>query len=765
MALSAPDQLVQLNAARQLVLADAGLYPQIVQGILPIVGANARLELRRWGADFLAETFASPLLAVQEKERLSIVILQTLKELLELPSEDDSVVKSVIQTAASIYALLFRYIISKPQDNTTWDRVAAIKSNIFQRWDSASGGIRVCCIKFVQRVVQVQTPGIIADPRRPDQNEISLALVPRDHPLIPPSRLEPEALGLLDRLLNVFHEGTSDAISVNATLNCLGTLIRTRQNVATRILNAILTFNPLRLANSPMTPKTRVQIKSMERTTRTVLMNVLRRNENGPFASRIRQYIDRLAQARLDVFDEGSRKRALPSEPTDGLDNAKRMRLGAEVSDRPEPPPLPSGPVSHAQLFTLIRDHGLTSFDVTQLPIDLVVRITLPVLHHVEKSAVDTAIKTVRSRYQSLKDAQIAQGQTQAQAMGEDEEDYEPDFEPTEEQVLNETSNLPPEESPQIPIDIELGSFKLPQPPPLTLEETEQIGKGTISRVFSMMSALDEPSNTKRQKPGLNRIAGSNYDRDAWMTVITRLAIRAPAGLEDDISDNEEEETKGAVARQPPAPTLGDGIRETLWKYIIEDFRSRISIAISWLNEEWFNDRIQSQHQEDDLKAGKRRRKSNYEKWMFKILDSILPFLDAKDKVLIRFLSEIPALDERVIDRVKGLARDPDRVSLSANALYYLAIVRPPVREMCLAALEDLYRNYEDARVAAGKLLKKIKPEVLEPDDASSVPTPPMHSIKNPPPLPPPDSKDSLPSASATAEGVPVTPNAVAAAG
>lgn len=33
-----------------------------------------------------------------------------------------------------------------------------------------------------------------------------MALVPRDHPLIPPPNLEAEATGLLDRLLNVFYE-------------------------------------------------------------------------------------------------------------------------------------------------------------------------------------------------------------------------------------------------------------------------------------------------------------------------------------------------------------------------------------------------------------------------------------------------------------------------------------------------------------------------------------------------------------------------------
>lgn len=43
--------------------------------------------------------------------------------------------------------------------------MAAIKSNIMRRMDSAPPGARICCIKFVQRVVQTQTPGLIADPR------------------------------------------------------------------------------------------------------------------------------------------------------------------------------------------------------------------------------------------------------------------------------------------------------------------------------------------------------------------------------------------------------------------------------------------------------------------------------------------------------------------------------------------------------------------------------------------------------------------------
>ena len=376
-------------------------------------------------------------------------------------------------------------------------------------------------------------------------------------------------------------------------------------------------------------------------------------------------------QARLELFDEGSRKRSHPSEPTEGLDNTKRQRLRVDVPAATKFPPLPPGPTSSAQLFTLTSDVGLSSFDVTQLPIDLVVRITLPVLHSINQEALDNAIDGVRSRYLALGKSQ--QNTTQVQSpnltLDDEEDDYEPDFQPTEdtEQILNKTDVLPPEDPLGASTEVALGPFELPQPPPLTTEETEQIGKGTISRVFSMMNVLDESSAAKRQKPGLNRLAGSNYDREAWITVITRLATRASAGLEGDQSN--EEDSQSPLQKPMTELSLSDGIRETLFKYIIEDFRTRIPIAISWLNEEWFNDRMQKQAWEQQKRKGSPPLKQHYERWVVKVLDGIVPYLDAKDKVLIRFLSEVPGIDEKILDRVKGLARDPERVTLAVNAI------------------------------------------------------------------------------------------------
>lgn len=69
----------------------------------------------------------------------------------------------------------------------------------------------------------------------------------------------------------------SDALVVDGTLNCLSILIRTRPSTSNRILSAVMNFNPLKLANSPMTPKTRVLVKSMEKTTRMLLIHLVKR--------------------------------------------------------------------------------------------------------------------------------------------------------------------------------------------------------------------------------------------------------------------------------------------------------------------------------------------------------------------------------------------------------------------------------------------------------------------------------------------------------
>ncbi|KAJ5752424.1 hypothetical protein N7520_009341 [Penicillium odoratum] len=710
-------QIAQLNAARNLVLGDAAFYPQIISGILPIVGPHAKLQLRRWGAEFLAETFASPQLATAQKEQLAQNVLQSIQETLLLPETDAAVLQSLVQTAASLYPLIFRHIVNHPEDSQSWEKMNTIKHEILRRMDSFPCPVKISCVKFLQRVVQVQTPGLIADPRRPDQNETSLAVVPRNHAILAIPQLEAESSGLLDRLLGVFQEETSDALLVNATLNCLAPLIRTRQSIANKIINTVLDFYPAKHVRPPFTPAVRIGVKSMERTARALLIHILKKNPNHPLLGKMQVYLERLMQSRLEVVDDASRKRALPIE-ADALDNAKRARLDASTPTTLQIPPMMPGPASYDKLFTLTQDVGLSSFDVKQLPPDLVVKIAVPLLAQVNPSMLTQAIDAIRNRYQTITQEQnlVRQQQQQAAAAADDDDDYEPEYQPMDvaENAAEEASAVVPEVPDFQPDLVSLGPFVLPQPPPLSEEEAGEVGRSAVARVFSMINVAETEApakNKNQQQLGFARLAGSNFDKDAWVLLLTRLATRAPAGLEGG-----DKLGKGSSGRRQP--TISDSIRETLYRYILEDFRARLNIGITWLNEEWYNDRIQmkvvasNRYDDEDSQTTV---VCHYDTWVIRLLDGFLPYLDSRDiKVIVRFLSEIPEVTVDITQRVASLAKDPERVNLCVQALMYLIMFRPPAREMCLNTLEDVYQTYEESRPAAGKVLAKWRPQQTE---------------------------------------------------
>ncbi len=256
-----------------------------------------------------------------------------------------------------------------------------------------------------------------------------------------------------------------------------------------------------------------------------------------------------------------------------------------------------------------------------------------------------------------------------------------------------------------------LAPYKLPPPPVLTRQELTEINQGTIKRVFGMMDSQADSGVSNPSKSGLNRLAASKLDKNAWWTVVTRLATRASSALdeEDDeeFEDGEEEEEDAQGSKslttthtRPGQGQQGQGerqwqslrktIHETMYLYILEDFRKRIDAAVSWLNEEWYNDRIQQKQKQqiaasnttttptpskDDDAGGEGGKSGHYEKLALRILDGLIPYLDTRDKIFTRFVSELPEINGAILDRVKSLARDPERVGLAVNTLQL--VLRP----------------------------------------------------------------------------------------
>jgi symplekin len=102
-----------------------------------------------------------------------------------------------------------------------------------------------------------------------------------------------------------------------------------------------------------------------------------------------------MMRSRSEIFDETSRKRG-PPEPTDGLDVAKRQKLGVQVANEAPKfhvPPLTSGPHTIAELFTVTSDEALKAFDVAMLSEDLVVKIGITILQRIDADTLNQAIE------------------------------------------------------------------------------------------------------------------------------------------------------------------------------------------------------------------------------------------------------------------------------------------------------------------------------------------------------------------------------------
>jgi symplekin len=114
-------------------------------------------------------------------------------------------------------------------------------------------------------------------------------------------------------------------------------------------------------------------------------------------AGRIHQYIERMMRSKTEIFDDSNRKRG-PPDPTDGLDAAKRQKLGAQVKPPPAQnklhiPPLSPGTHTIAELFTITPDKALTAFDVAQLSEDLVVKIGITILQRINADTLNQAVE------------------------------------------------------------------------------------------------------------------------------------------------------------------------------------------------------------------------------------------------------------------------------------------------------------------------------------------------------------------------------------
>jgi symplekin len=261
----------------------------------------------------------------------------------------------------------------------------------------------------------------------------------------------------------------------------------------------------------------------------------------------------------------------------------------------------------------------------------------------------------------------------------------------------------------QFPIDeMAITTFELPLAEKLSPQILRQEFQASIDRILQSIRAMDKSisyrAGISNKSISLDSIAITEWDKEAWITLLSRLSARGLGQPEPSTKGHLDSDTTG----------MGNSLRERLFEYIMINFRDHMDLAIAWLTEEWYNDKLTSESS------------GVYAKWATRIFDNILPFIEAKDmRIFIRFLGDLPLIMPAHVNKLRILCLDPERQKLGFAAIKYLLLLRPPARIACIELCTDLYRNRispngsalmidADTKKSAADILKRWAPGTVE---------------------------------------------------
>ncbi|KAF8631924.1 hypothetical protein AX15_002177 [Amanita polypyramis BW_CC] len=636
--------------------------------------------------------------------------LDTLAQLLDDPNP--AIVKVVIQCLATVYPLLFRLLCTNRSNPSAWNILSSCKARILEFvWsNSIAAGIRLSAVKFLQKTILVQTRGV-SDPRLQNKNDPNISFCPADHPFINVTELETEGRKLLDGVMGLLYSN-QDVEFLSALLNSWATLIKQRPATVPLIISALKQWTPAALNGLPAS-----SIRSVEKAVRILLVHISRIPSNSQFVGQMNEALTqqayrmekaaaeekkRKAAALTAVVDSRKRPSSAPSEqPVD----AKRPKLEQEapsttasflasfdfttlpatlISDLivanleafPEP-----ALIGLVQAFRQSRGLGsATPLTSTPTPVSSIASLsTIPPIapkKSIEKQRRETEGTPVPGtppptvKYEPVDPLQMD--------IDQDELEFEPD-------KLNAELGVSVDDRIELDMDtivnnLQAVDFRLPPPKDLSEEGRLSLLNASVKRIWE--GALELRSG--EMIPADSTQAGGSSAVELWMLLIVRLITRVtmpPLELEG------REEEGNQVAEYY---TRQDQLRQTLCSYIMSDFPSRVRLATTWMNEEWYNDQIRS--------IWDRNWRANYDIWLNQIVASYQTLLDSKDRTFARFLLDLPSIPTDVLDLLRELCVDstsPERMQVGYSTLRGLVMQRPTMRNEALTVLLELTTHPE----------------------------------------------------------------------
>ncbi|KAJ1306905.1 hypothetical protein OPQ81_007888 [Rhizoctonia solani] len=720
-ALNAPagsaEQIQILSELRAVLEQQQATIPIFLTTLAPrMLATPGESVIKQWMIDLLLFGLTQSSLVVENRAQIAS---STLDAQVGLLGEQSAVyVKGAIHCLAASYPLLFRVLCSNRSARQQWDTLTAVKARIlaFVEDSSLPLGIRLSAIKFMQRAILVQTRGV-NDPRLQNKADPNLSMCPSDHPFISLQALETEGGELLKKVFMILYTSSNTDI-LSALINTLAALFKMRPALATIVIQAVLTWTPQAAlgSQSPM------NVRSVEKSIKILLHHIYKSPQGAPYTRQIADAIQAQTARMEAAAQEARRKRALEAEAAN--EAAKRTKLEAPPIATPPFIPAPVEPPTST----------FANFDFASLPLPLVVDILIANMSVLSDERLASAI-TARRAFLGRGVAPPApavqpndpplvaptpqlpvsashlesQSQTPTQTqpaepepvvkeepldplkMDIDDDDLE--YEPDKLNVAAQAQVEAEEEQLQVaPLDS--SAFSLPAPKDLSDTTRNSLVKSSVGRIWD----AGEEVLGREIKAGGSEVAVGLPPEEMWMLLIVRMISRGAGGGRVKDEGGDQQALVHSLAFRE------DGMRQMLLEYLLADFSGRMRLAIVWMNEEWYNDRIQARHDPS--------RERQYDIWLGRLATALKARLEPKDKNFAKFLMELPSIPSNVLSLCRELAEAPQQMGIGFTALREFIQLRPPVRSEAMRILLDLTAHAEKVtRNAAINTVRRWVPD------------------------------------------------------
>ncbi|KAG0709256.1 Symplekin tight junction protein C terminal-domain-containing protein [Suillus ampliporus] len=684
-----------LATLRESLEAHPNPIPILCTTLIKTVSSAGDSLLKRWVLDLLHFAICRSNLSTEVRTQLASQSLETLATLLH--DSNTRTVKVSIQCLTSVYPLLFRSLCTNRTLRQQWDVLSQCKARILEFiWSpNASSGVKLSAIKFMQRIIIVQTRGI-SDPRLQNKNDPNISNVPADHPFIPGPALEAEGMKLLESVITMLYTSQNPEL-LSAILHSWSNLVKQRPALVHLVVSSLSSWTPAALSGLPAS-----SIKSIEKAVRILLIHISRGPHGSSFGAQINEALSQQA-TRMEraSAEEKARKAAAAasaieatkkrpsSSPPEHPSDAKRMRVDTDI------------PGNASAAF-------LASFDFTTLPISLITDLIVANLQAFTEPALLELVQAYKQSRGLVPGAPASRTPQPPQAtpeatptpgpsaetavkdepvdplqmdIDEEEMEYEPDrlnMELSGDEIIAEEEIIPADLPEALTLD--LLDSKLLGPKELTDVERNALMRGSVGRIWDGTEELKADSIVPSPWPGAS-------PTDMWMLLIVRMITRV-AHLDGDQRPEDGDATK--VSQALDFYSRQDNLRQTLCDYIMADFPSRLRLVTTWMNEEWYNDRIRMADDPDW--------RPNYESWLNQVVSTYQTVLegkpegkpDGKDKAFARFLLDLPSVPPDVLGLLRDLSVDPDKMHVGFTSLREFVLERPSLRAEALQVLLEL---------------------------------------------------------------------------